>query len=148
MENYRKKLKNQNTLLIFIILAASCLGILGRHVQNSGLTSPADDFRQGFVLGLTIASELCALILLVRNTRALGDEQKLKALYIKENDERSREIWNLAGANAYWFNVVGLLLAAIAAGYFSMTAFVSILGCLVFMCLVRLGLKVYYGKKL
>lgn len=48
------------------------------------------DFYQGFLAG--VAAGLCLMLVigLVRNLMALWKEERLKALYIKENDERRR----------------------------------------------------------
>ena len=43
---------------------------------------------------------------------------------------------------------MGLLLGVLAGGYFSPAVSFVCLGCLLYICLVRLGLKLYYNKKL
>ena len=150
METYRKHLKIQNLCSLIGIAVALALVIL----SATGYIHPAVEgdrwrgFWNGFISGVTSAFILLSVIGIVKNLRAMRDETALKAQYVKEHDERTQQIWNLAGANAYWFNAIGLLLAAVVAGYFSAVAFICIVGCLLYMCLIRLSLKLYYSKKI
>ncbi len=154
METYRNKLKIQNLFNVFGILIALALIIfVNVYLPQAGYVLPSSEARwrgfwNGFISGVSSAFVMLALLGLVQNIRALHNEEKLRAMYIKEHDERTLEIWKRSGANAYWFDTMGMLLAAVVAGYFSPVAFLCILGCLLYMCLIRLALKVYYGKKL
>ena len=107
----------------------------------------------------TLAQELRALMKLeegqsvmvvglVMNRRALKDEIKLKKQYIRETDERAWQIAYRSGHTSYWFDAFGLLLAAIIGGYFSPVVAVTCICCLLYICLVRLGLKLYYSAKI
>lgn len=83
-----------------------------------------------------------------RNLRAMGDPERLRRQYIKTHDERTQEIFRRAGQGSYWFDALGLLLATVIAGYFSPAASLACLGCALYVCLVRLGLKLYYSRVL
>lgn len=58
------------------------------------------------------------------------------------------QIWYRSGANAYWYDTIGLLVAAVIVGYFVPVASVAMVGCLPYICIVRVILKVYYSQKL
>ena len=84
----------------------------------------------------------------VKNLRALRDEAKLKKLYTKEHDERTIQIVYLAQSNAYRLSIMGLLIAAVIAGYFSMTVSVTCF-VVVFLQSVLGGIfKLYWHKHL
>lgn len=84
----------------------------------------------------------------IMNTKALKNEDKLRKMYIKANDERMKAISLYAGHNSYWFEVLGLLLGIIIGGLFSPVIAAACLGCLFYVCFVRLGLKIYYSRKM
>lgn len=155
MESYRKKLKIQNLacsigilVLIFLNTAIHFYAPLSGIVLPEARTGNFYDFYEGFIGGVSAGFGLLLVLNIFLNTRAMRDEARLKARYIKEHDERSRQIWLLSGANSYWFDVMGLLLAAIVAGRFSLTAFVCLLGSLLYICIVRGIFKFYYCKKI
>lgn len=84
----------------------------------------------------------------IRNILALRSGERLRRQYIKTHDERTQQIFCRAGLTSYWFEVMGRLLAAVIAGYFSMAVSLACLGCLVYVCLTRLVLKLHYCRAL
>lgn len=154
MESYRKKLQIQNTVCAIGILVLVLLNTVVRiYVPTPGIILPRGegsfyDFYEGFIGGVSTGVGLLLVINILLNARAMRDENRLKAQYIKEHDERRRQIWLLSGANSYWFDVIGLLLAAIVVGRFSLTGFLCLLGSLLYICIVRGIFKLYYCKKI
>lgn len=157
MESYRKKLQTQNIVCAIGILVLILLNTVVRNYLPSAgiiypeITAPISnfyDFYEGFIAGVSAGVGLLLVLNIFLNVRAMRDEKRLKTQYIKEHDERKRQIWLLSGANSYWFDTVGLLLAAIVVGRFSITAFLCILGSLLYICIVRAIFKLYYSKKL
>lgn len=154
MESYRKKLKIENIFsLIGIVIALALTLMVNVYLPRAGYVLPNTEARwrgfwYSFLSGVSCAFIMLSLMGLVKNIRALRDEKKLRAMYIKAHDERTLEIWKQSAVNSYWFYTMGLLLAAVVAGYFSHIAFFCILGCLVYFCLLRMILKLYYTKKL
>lgn len=153
MESYRKRLKLQNTVCtigIFVLIILNT--VVRNYIPISGIIRPLSrsnfyDFYEGFIGGVSTGVGLLLVINILLNTRAMRDENRLKMQYVKENDERRKQIWLMSGANSYWFDVIGLLLAAIVAGRFSITAFLCLLGSLLYICIVRGIFKLYYSKK-
>ena len=150
MESYRNKLKIQNIfsliglLVTITLLVLSAMQIIHPVVESDRWAA----FWNGFISGVTGAVAACLLFGIARNLLAMGNEQKLRAQYIKAHDERTQHIWELSGASSYWFVTMGLLLAAIVAGYFNPLITIVIVCCIFYICIVRLILKIYYGKKL
>lgn len=151
MEEYRRKLKNQN--IIFAIGAAALIVV--QAVAFSGIISPAvlansewADFWNGFYAGVALAVTLIFIFGFVKNLTAMKNEKKLKKLYVKENDERKKEICEKgksAGASAC---VIFMLAAAIVGGYFNITVFLTCISCVLALSLFMIGGKAYYHKKL
>lgn len=154
MKAYHKKLQTQNTVCAIGILVLILLNTVVRvYVPAPGSILPQVsesfyDFYEGFIGGVSTGFGLLLVLNIFLNARAMRNEERLKKQYIKAHDERSRQIWMLSGANAYWFDAFGLLLAAIVAGRFSLIAFACLLGSLVYICIVRAILKIYFCKKI
>ena len=154
MSNYKEKLKIQNIFLAVacVILAAFCALGFAAEAGAVDLTPIAGDSHwqsqwRGFVSGASMGILALMLFGLIRNLLALKDEKKLKKLYIKENDERTIQVWTFArAAGCQTFLLLGLV-AAIAAGYFSVTVSLSILACVFSTAVICLCFKFYYFKK-
>lgn len=85
---YRGKLIIQNIVMAIGVGALLAVQFLRIRPSYDGRYA---DFYQGFLAG--VAAGLCLMLVigLVRNLMALWKEERLKALYIKENDERRRQ---------------------------------------------------------
>lgn len=151
MEEYRRKLKNQN--IIFAIGAAALIAI--QVIAYSGIITPAAvpdkrwaDYWNGFYAGVSMGITFMFIFGFVKNLMAIRNKNKLKKLYIKENDERTKEICEKgksAGASAYVFCA---LAAAIIGGYFNITVFFTLIAGLLGLSLFMIGGKIYYNKKI
>lgn len=155
MENFKEKLKIQNLIIAIagFVLAVFCLlfaageaGILPFLTPTAG-DSHWQSMWRGFVSGASFAILAFLIFGLVRNIRALHNEKHLKKLYIKEHDERSIQVWTSARAAAFQAFLLLGLVAIVAAGYFSVTVSITILGCVWFASIIGLLFKVYYSKK-
>ena len=150
LEQYKKSLKLQNGLYIAAAAAVAALMSLS-FFQVITPAVPSKRWASawnGFLGGLSLAAFGIMAYGLILNLRALRDEKRLRKLYIQEHDERAQAISRYAGHMSYWFETLGLLLGVLAGGYFSPAVSFMCLGCLLYICLVRLGLKLYYNKKL
>ena len=154
MEQYKDKLKLQNiaTALCCVLLAFfTVLGFLG-ELGIVSLSPVAGDSHwqsrwRGFISGASFGILALMLFFLVRNLRAMKDEKKLRQLYIRENDERSIQIWTAARAASMQIFLMAGLVACIIAGYFSVTVCITILICVLTQSLLGMAFKVYYSKK-
>lgn len=155
MENYKEKLKIQNitfgvcgtVLGLFSVCAAlGEAGILPFFVPLAG-DSHWQSMWRGFITGVSFALLAFFLFGLARNTRALKNEKALKALYIKEHDERTIQIWSYARAAAFQTVLIAGLVAVVVSGYFNMTVSITILGCVWFTSVTGVLFKIYYNRK-
>lgn len=150
LEHYKKVLRLQNMLFGVGMLVMLGLVVLG----GTGVLTPAGgDFVwagawNGFLSGCSTSLVAIMCVGIVRNVRALRDGERLRKRYIKAHDERTREIFQRAGSLSYWFDAFGMLIATVAAGYFNPAAALACLGCTLYVCLVRLALKIYYSHVL
>ena len=154
MENYREKLKIQNIILIIgcAILAAFCvLGFLGEIGIVNLVPSAGDSHWQsrwrGFISGASIGILVLLVYGLIRNLRAIGDEKKLKKLYIKESDERQAQIETKSLCAAMRAALLLGLVAVIVAGYFSVTVSLTLLAVVLVMSLMVMAFRLYFRKK-
>ena len=156
MEQYKEKLKLQNLFLgiccgilaLFAVFAAgSELGMFpffSPAVRNSHWASGW----HGYIFGASIGIFSAMLGFLIRNSRAMKNDKKLKELYVKEHDERTIRIQTLAGNMTMKCLLWMGLVASIIAGYFSITVSITILACIFVSSAINLILIAYYCKKM
>ena len=147
MKEYRAKLKRQIIWMTAGILF-SCMVIVICCVSavQLGADEHEASFMRGFQGGLFFAWAAIAVYGIVVNVRALRDDKRLRALYIKEHDERLQAIQRESGRAAYCISLFGLLTAAIAAGFFSMTVFAALIGAVLFVSVAGLGAKIWFHR--
>jgi len=155
MEQYKQKLKLQNTILILccLVLTVFCfLGIAGETGLVSFMTPAAGDSHwqsqwRGFVSGASFGVMALMVFGLVRNIRAFKDEKKLKKLYVAENDERQILIYTHALRSAMQVGLILGLVAVIITGYFNATASMTLLIAVLTTSMLCMLFKLYYSKK-
>ena len=150
LEGYKKTLKTQNLALIIAAAAVLFFIVLGfmQIIKPVGADERWAAMWNGFISGVSMAVVVCMALGFIMNLRALKNDEQLKKLYIKEHDERALAIAQLSGKQSYWFETLGLLLGVIIGGYFNPIISLACLGCLLYICIVRLSLKIYYGSKI
>ena len=156
MEQYKEKLRITNVFLMIgcIVLAVFAILAIGSELGWFHILKPVagDSHWQsswnGFITGASCGILGLLVFSLIRNRQALKDEKKLKKLYVKEHDERTIQILTLARNTAMQILLLGGLVAAVIAGYFSLTVSLTILGCIVTASITSLLLVGYYSKKL
>lgn len=150
MEKYMQSLKIQN---IGLLIGTLCLITVQILALCGVFASPASDahwadFWSGIIAGASFAITVLFIVGFIVNLRALRDPAKLKKLYAKEHDERTVQIVYHAQSNAYRLSILGLLVAAIVAGYFSTTVCITCL-IVVFIQSVLGGIfKLYWHHRL
>jgi len=137
------------TLAVALCAAILVWGVArGYFARQDDYNFHFQDFLAGYQLGGLVGITLALVAKIFRNTRALRDEARLKAMYIKEHDERTQLIWAKSGGTVMYVCSIALLLAGIAGGYFSPTVFYTLLSAAMFLLVVKMGCKLYYGRKL
>lgn len=155
MNEFRDKLKLQNlgigfcclVLAAFTFLAAAGEAGLIDFIQPVTEDSHWQSRWRGIVTGMSFSILVLLIAFLVRNILALLDEKKLKKLYVQTNDERQIQIWTAARSTAMQIFLMVGVVAAIVAGYFSVTVSITILACLFIQSMIGLGCSLYYRIK-
>ena len=148
MEQYKKSLKGRIALLGIGIAALIALLVLTQSgVMSTASSAEFSDFLSGFQMGVLVAVIGIFIFVIVQYARLLGNEEKLKAEYYSENDERKKLIMMKTGGNAMYVCAVVILIGGIVAGYFNEIVFFSLAGCALFLLIARCALKIYYHKK-
>ena len=156
MELFRDKLKMQNLVIAiccFILAVFSFLAAAGQ-AGIIGFMEPATDnthwqsMWRGIITGMSFGIMIVMIAFLVRNILALKDEKKLKKLYVETNDEREIQIWTAARSTAMQLFLMVGVVAAIVAGYFSMTVSITIIVCMFLQSMTGLFCMLYYRIKL
>lgn len=155
MEQYKKKLQLENIVLVIVALILAGFMAL-TFAGEAGLLSLApvagDSHWQsqwrGFCSGVAFALLAMMVVGLVRNLMALKNQEKLKKLYIRQNDEREWEIYTKALSAAMRVCLLLGLAAVVVVGYFNATAGLTLLIAIFCVSWICLGFKLYYRKKL
>ena len=106
----------------------------------------APDFAVGFATGIFIGMEFFVIGYMARYLAALRDDAKLKALYIKETDERKKYLMTKIGSTGLNLVVGGLLLGVLFSCFVNMTVFTTLLCTLLVTSLIKGALKLYYFR--
>ena len=148
MDNFKKKLKNQQHILTTGLLFACVSLLLSRNFTDaSSITQFQHGFIEGFQVGIVVALFGFLIFFFIRNILAIRNPERLKKLYISETDERKLFIKQQSGSAGMNFIMYGLAIGTIVAGNINGTVFYSLLGACLFVVIVRGFLKIYYKNK-
>ena len=136
------------TVATALCLALLLWGVLSGYLRPDDSRTHFGDYLAGFQLGGLVGIQGILIINIIRNVRALKDETRLKAMYIKEHDERTQLIWAKSGGTVMYVCAIALILAGIVGGYYNPIVFFSLISAGVFLLLVKAGCKIYYSRKL
>lgn len=149
MENYKRLLKQRIWMYISVIIGSIALII--KTVDRINIRKETGDFLDGMVegiqMGLLTALTGIFIFMIVKYLRALKSERQLKMCYNSEHDERKMIIKQKAGGNIMLSCIVIIVFAAIIAGYYNKTVFLSLLACGFVQMQVMSVAKLYYRKK-
>jgi hypothetical protein len=156
MEEYRIKLKLQNLFIAvacFLLAAFSFLMALSEAgvitwIPTVDADSHIQSMWRGFLFGASFGLLGFMGFGLIRNIRALKDENILKKHYIQDTDERQIKIWTAARATSMQIFLMGGLVAGIAAGYFNMVVSITIIACIFIHSILGFLCMLYYRIKL
>ncbi len=155
MKEYRAKLKIDTIITAIVALVLLTVSLLA-FANEAGIidlfTPIAGDSHwhsrwNGFITGAAAGLLIFMIVTIIRNIRAFKNEQALKKLYVKNNDERTAEIVKSAQAGAYRTLLFIELAAVIVSGYFNITVSLTILVCLYIGALLGPAYKFYFSKK-
>lgn len=149
MENFRKVLKKRLSLMVvFNALAAVFIALTAVYGNMTTASNEnVADMIHGFQIGIFIGLELIMLVYITKYRKALKDEDKFKRVYIEENDERTKLIQDKIGGVGFNFALGAIATATVISGFFHQLVFLTLLGVLIFVVLVKGFLKLYYRNK-
>ena len=116
-------------------------------VRHSGVLRARFPYYADLLTGALSALGISAAFICIRLTKMLRDDVLLHKMYTKATDEREALLWQKAGRQAFWVVVPGLVLAALAAGYWSATVCMTLLGAALFTAVTTKALRFYYMRK-
>lgn len=144
MDDFKKTLKARNICMVIVALVIAAIYISLMLVKDRwDISTDIINFQAGIFAVLEFILFGTAL----KNAITMKNNSKLQALYIKEHDERNAMIKQKTGSTLLPICAIGLGIAAIVAIYFSQTVFFSLVGAIGFMALVKIALRLYYGRK-
>lgn len=144
MENFRKKLQKNNVIyLLFMLVSAAGLVMVNTSLLPEKI-SDAASVHSGLFGALLAISALS----LVRNKKALSDEKSLKAMYIRNTDERNSQMMKEVSKTTFTIILAGLAIATIVSQYFSEIVSSTLSCCMAFILIVYFGVTFYYNRKM
>lgn len=148
MENYKKMMKQKISSKATMLCLGSAVFIICQQGYLSKYKPDGDfgDFINGFQLGVFITFVFIGVYQVVRFLIALNNEDMLRQMYIKDNDERNIKISEMTGKRLQQSVCYPLLLASIIAGYFSAEVFFTILAVIIFISIITIARKIYFNK--
>lgn len=147
-DDYRAVLKGRCVLFaVFIALGFTTLAV-SLFLAIFDVLDSSISYAIGFYAGVGIGVAVACLVGLISTRRLMKNEQKMRLEFIKETDEREKEV-TLRAASA-------TALALIAVAYVAMmvtvvlnrTVFYTLLAVAVVFFVVFLSSRAYYAKKL
>ena len=142
-EQYRKTVKLRIFALLALILALLAVVLFGDKILYQ-----MEENVLWYLRGLCASGEIAACLFAVRYRKALRDDTALRKLYNTENDERKKLIRSKAGVPFVLVTSVGMLLAAVVAGYFSLTVFYTLVAAVLAQLVLSCALKLFYSKRI
>ena len=149
MENFRNVLKKRIALgIAFNVLAVTFIVLTGTNSNMiPNINKNTADMIHGFQVGIFAHLQIIMLVYIFKYKRALKNEDELKELYIEENDERKKLIKDKIGGVGFNFILGVIATATVISGFFHELVFITLLGVLFFIVLVKGVLKIYYRNK-
>lgn len=144
---YKKTVEKRLNLMRILV---ACFLIIMAAV-NIFVELPEDDprnFITGMLIGMGCGGSIVALFIIMQQSKALKDENKLRQMYIEEHDERHRMILQKAGQPLVIYLSLVLVAAALIAGFFSITVTITLTAAAIFQLLASVILKFIYCKKM
>ncbi|HLV09935.1 MAG TPA: hypothetical protein VKY40_06995 [Halanaerobiales bacterium] len=148
MKNFREKMKRRIVFQVLtIIIVAAVYFILLYNKDKIAGENYIVSFVRGFQTGLFVSLQAVSIYYLFKYISALKNEETLKEIYIKENDERKIMIEQKAGSVSMIISYIILALASIIAGFYNQIIFFTLVGTLLFLAFTRLFMYLYFNRR-
>ncbi|MBN1776863.1 MAG: hypothetical protein JW811_01965 [Clostridiales bacterium] len=147
MDRFKEVLQRRLIALSTYTSGLVVLAAIGLYRPTAGETEEISAFMTGLNVGLFAAVMIVMAITSLKYIAALKDDEKRKALYIHETDERRLYIKSKMGGDAIQWILCGLVAATLVSEFFDQTVFFTLLCALVFTAAVKAAFKIVYTKK-
>jgi len=148
MKEFRLKMIKKRWLFISLNFIAMIIinlsSIYGHPTYNN---NNMNSIIQGFRIGICLGMEIVLLYQIRSIVNALKNENDLRKLYIKENDERNKFISRQTSSIGYSIALFGMALAVIISSFFNIVVCITLLLATLFLIVIILLLYFYYHKK-
>ena len=148
MDKFKEDLEKRLLALSTYTSGLLVLAVLSVTRPNAGETEAIRAFMTGLNTGLFAVVMVVLALTALRYLAALKNEDKRKALYIYENDERRLLIRSKMGGDAIQLVLMALVVATVVSEFFNQTVFFTLLAVLLFTALVKGVFKAVYTGKL
>ena len=142
MEKFRKQIKIKLVLYIAfaVLMAAAYMAVWLIYTDR-------DTFSAGYSSGFFSGIIAAVLVIVFRYGMVLKDPEKMKKLYVLENDERMRLIREKTASGSFTVSVSILGFATVIATFFSRTVVCVLAAVIGGMVLTKVLFKFYYDRK-
>ena len=155
MEKFRKQIKRRlrTNVVLAILLVALFATLMIMDATNAWSTFlPFEEngdnaFLAGFRTGFCTSLIGYAVVKIIVLSRALKDEKKLKAMYIRETDERNLLIEQKTSTASFAVTIMGLGVACVIVSFFSRPILYTLICVILFVSIVKVAFSIYYSKK-
>ena len=148
MDKFKETIeKRKNLLRVLTIVLFITNAILFYISENLVNVASNIEYALGFLLGMIMGVLILGVVAIVYYGRVLKDEQKLKMLYIKENDERRKMISEKVAQSTLLTAVFVIMIAISIAAYFEPLVSLTLLYTIYAVAFIALGYKLYYKRK-
>ena len=142
MEKFKKQIIVKIVIcVVFVVLTAAVYAGMYTLFANE------DSFSAGYGMGFFAGLVVVVLAYAVRYGSILKDPEKLKKLYILENDERYRLIREKTASGSFTATVLILGLATAVATFFSTTVSCVLAGVIGVIAVIKMSFRFYYSRK-
>ncbi|MBP3797723.1 MAG: hypothetical protein J6I46_08130 [Ruminococcus sp.] len=143
MEEFRKKVHKR-----VVIDSLICGNAILLYMALLFFTKGASEFGKGISIGLFCGFEIVAVYTLAKNFTALYNDDRLKEMYINENDERNLAIAKETSQKSSLITVILTALAAVAAGFFDVKICLTLVAALLLSAVVNIIVNIYFNKRM
>ena len=149
MEQFKRKLKISIIVDIICCIALAVFTVVtfDPEIGVVAFSGFQEGHWRSFASGASCGLLIVYAAFVVRNILALKNEKKLKALYVKESDERRSQIFTHARAAATQATLNLGIVVGLVVGFFNRPIGLTIFACLLTHAIFVHAFTFYYSKK-
>lgn len=147
-DDYRQVLKGRCFLFtVFIVLGLATLGV-SLFLAIFDILGDSLSYAIGFYAGVGSGVAIACLVGLIGTRKLIKNEQKMRTEFIKETDEREKEVTLRAASFTALVLIAVAYVAMMVSVVLNRTVFNTLLAVAVVFFVVFLSSRAYYAKKL